>query len=94
MQVFKRISYRARMGEHRWKRVHLYVYHSEYELFLDVKKLWRIASIAANFTGDHHLKCFSTQRNTNHRAFPATLSYRPRKNLLYNYIQFFTVAMK
>jgi len=38
MQAFNRIAYRKRSSEKNWKRVHLYVYHSEYELFLDVKK--------------------------------------------------------
>ena len=43
MQAFNRIAYRKRSSEKNWKRVHLYVYHSEYELFLDVKKLWKMS---------------------------------------------------
>ena len=42
-QAFTRLSYRKRMGKQNWKRVHLYVYHSEYELYLDVKKLWKMS---------------------------------------------------
>ena len=43
MQAFNRIAYRKRSCQKTWKRVHLYVYHSEYELFLDVKKLWKMS---------------------------------------------------
>lgn len=43
MQAFKRISYRKRNGKNTWKRIHLYVYHSEYELYLDVKKIWKMS---------------------------------------------------
>jgi hypothetical protein len=41
--AFKRISYRKRNKGNPWKRVHVVLYHSEYEFFLDVKKLWKMS---------------------------------------------------
>ncbi|MCX8123495.1 MAG: hypothetical protein N3F66_04950 [Spirochaetes bacterium] len=41
--AFKRIAYRKRKQDEPWKRVHLVLYHSEYEFFLDVKKLWKMS---------------------------------------------------
>ncbi|MGB4269222.1 MAG: hypothetical protein WBK20_08580 [Spirochaetota bacterium] len=41
--AFKRISYRKRNKDNPWKRVHLTLYQSEYEFFLDVKKLWKMS---------------------------------------------------
>ena len=41
--AFKRISYRKRDADNPWKRVHLELYQSEYEFFLDVKKLWKMS---------------------------------------------------
>jgi hypothetical protein len=43
IQAFKRIAYRNRKGKNSWKRVHLMLKHSEYEFFLDVKKLWKMS---------------------------------------------------
>ncbi|MEJ5363359.1 MAG: hypothetical protein WHV26_14970 [Spirochaetota bacterium] len=42
-QAFVPVAYRKRKKIKDWKRVHLYVYHSEYELYLDVKKLWKMS---------------------------------------------------
>ncbi len=41
--AFKRIAYRKRNTGNPWKRVHLVLYQSEYEFFLDVKKLWKMS---------------------------------------------------
>ncbi|MDH7554225.1 MAG: hypothetical protein QHH74_11270 [Spirochaetota bacterium] len=41
--AFKRLSYRKRNTEDSWRRVHLVLYHSEYEFILDVKKLWKMS---------------------------------------------------
>ncbi|MEW6526235.1 MAG: hypothetical protein AB1444_06150 [Spirochaetota bacterium] len=41
--AFKRIAYRKRNAGNPWKRVHLVLYQSEYEFFLDVKKLWKMS---------------------------------------------------
>ncbi len=41
--AFKRIAYRKRDKNNPWKRVHLVLYQSEYEFFLDVKKLWKMS---------------------------------------------------
>ena len=42
-RAFKRIAYRKRNANNPWKRVHLVLYQSEYEFFLDVKKLWKMS---------------------------------------------------
>ena len=42
-RAFKRIAYRKRNADNPWKRVHLVLYQSEYEFFLDVKKLWKMS---------------------------------------------------
>ncbi len=41
--AFQRIAYRKRDANNPWRRVHLVLYHSEYEFFLDVKKLWKMS---------------------------------------------------
>ncbi|MEJ5361612.1 MAG: hypothetical protein WHV26_06065 [Spirochaetota bacterium] len=41
--AFKRISYRKRKKDEKWKRLHLVLYQSEYEFILDVKKLWKMS---------------------------------------------------
>ncbi len=43
VNAFKRVAYRKRNPENPWKRLHLVVYYSEYEFFLDVKKLWKMS---------------------------------------------------
>ncbi len=42
VNAFKRIAYRQRNPDNPWKRLHLVMYYSEYEFFLDVKKLWKM----------------------------------------------------
>ncbi|MCX8124454.1 MAG: hypothetical protein N3F66_09860 [Spirochaetes bacterium] len=42
-EAFKRIAYRKRDLKNPWRRVHLVLYQSEYEFFLDVKKLWKMS---------------------------------------------------
>lgn len=42
IQYFKQVRYRLRRRGS-WKRLHLVLYHDEYEFFMDVKKLWKMS---------------------------------------------------